>query len=97
MSKESCHSCCNIAALTGYTGQEEVEATRHLFLRLSLGLMRRNAALLMWAVSVRFVSFQCIKYISQSNVQWSSEMHQLSNFGSGTSQKNTLYHNHHRY
>ena len=56
MSKESCHSCCNIAALTGYTGQEEVEPTRHLFLRLSLGLMRRNAALLMWAVSVRFVS-----------------------------------------
>ena len=46
------------AALSRHTGQEEVEATRHLFLRLCLGFMRRNAALLMndlmCAVCVRF-------------------------------------------
>ena len=33
-------------ALARHTGQEEGEATRHLFQRLSLGLMRGNAALL---------------------------------------------------
>ena len=34
------------AALSRQTGQEEGEATRHLFQRLSLHLMRGNAALL---------------------------------------------------
>ena len=33
-------------ALARHTGQEEEEATRHLFQRLSLGLMRGNTALL---------------------------------------------------
>ena len=33
-------------ALARHTGQEEEEATRHLFQRLSLGLMRDNTALL---------------------------------------------------
>ena len=33
-------------ALARHTGQEEGEATRHLFQHLSLGLMRGNAALL---------------------------------------------------
>ena len=34
------------AALARHTGQEEGEAARHLFQRLSLGLMRGNAAML---------------------------------------------------
>ena len=34
------------SALARHTGQEEGEASRHLFQRLSLGLMRGNAALL---------------------------------------------------
>ena len=34
------------SALARHTGQEEGEATKHLFQRLSLGLMRSNAALL---------------------------------------------------
>ena len=34
------------SALSRHTGQEEGEASRHLFQRLSLGLMRGNAALL---------------------------------------------------
>ena len=33
-------------ALARHTGQDEGEASRHLFQRLSLGLMRGNAALL---------------------------------------------------
>ena len=34
------------AALARHTGQEEGEAQRHLFQRLSLGLMRGNATML---------------------------------------------------
>ena len=45
------------AALARHTGQEEVEATRHLFLRLSLGLMRRNAALVMNELKMCAVCF----------------------------------------
>ena len=34
------------AALARHTGQDESEATRHLFQRVSLGLMRGNTAML---------------------------------------------------
>ena len=52
------------SVLARHTGQEEGEASRHLFQLLSLGLMKGNAALLLKQAMLAFIFSTGIKLLS---------------------------------